>query len=63
MRGDDDGGRTLLRLQVTDAPAEIYLKCENLQPINSFKALWRIAGVRHTYCFRPETHFLVRACG
>jgi threonine dehydratase len=27
----------LLRLHVADAPAEIYLKCENLQPINSFK--------------------------
>jgi threonine dehydratase len=26
----------LLRLQV-EAPAEIYLKCENLQPVNSFK--------------------------
>jgi threonine dehydratase len=27
----------LLRLQVADAPAEIYLKLENLQPVNSFK--------------------------
>ena len=27
----------LVRLQVQDAPAEIYLKLENLQPINSFK--------------------------
>ncbi|HEV2450781.1 MAG TPA: pyridoxal-phosphate dependent enzyme [Streptosporangiaceae bacterium] len=27
----------LLRLQVEDAPAEIYLKLENLQPVNSFK--------------------------
>jgi threonine dehydratase len=27
----------LLRLHVADAPAEIYLKLENLQPINSFK--------------------------
>jgi threonine dehydratase len=27
----------LLRLHVANAPAEIYLKCENLQPINSFK--------------------------
>ncbi len=27
----------LLRLQVDDAPAEIYLKLENLQPIGSFK--------------------------
>ena len=26
----------LLRLHV-EAPAEIYLKCENLQPVNSFK--------------------------
>jgi len=27
----------LVRLHVADAPAEIYLKLENLQPINSFK--------------------------
>ena len=27
----------LLRLPVDDAPAEIYLKLENLQPIGSFK--------------------------
>ena len=27
----------LVRLRVEDAPAEIYLKLENLQPINSFK--------------------------
>ena len=27
----------LVRLRVDDAPAEIYLKLENLQPINSFK--------------------------
>lgn len=27
----------LVRLNITDTPAEIYLKLENLQPINSFK--------------------------
>src|SRR3954463_12687012 len=27
----------LVRLNVSDAPAEIYLKLENLQPIGSFK--------------------------
>jgi threonine dehydratase len=27
----------LVRLQVEDSPAEIYLKLENLQPVNSFK--------------------------
>jgi threonine dehydratase len=27
----------LIRLRIDDAPAEIYLKLENLQPINSFK--------------------------
>jgi threonine dehydratase len=27
----------LIRLHVEDGPAEIYLKLENLQPINSFK--------------------------
>ena len=30
-------GSPLLRLNVDDAPAEIYLKLENLQPIGSFK--------------------------
>ena len=27
----------LIRLNVDDAPAEVYLKLENLQPIGSFK--------------------------
>src|SRR5260370_26378665 len=27
----------LVRVQLGDAPAEIYLKLENLQPVNSFK--------------------------
>ena len=27
----------LVRLSLTDAPAEIFLKLENLQPIGSFK--------------------------
>ena len=30
----------LVRLNVDDAPADIYLKLENLQPIGSFKHTW-----------------------
>src|ERR1044071_402917 len=34
----DDAIRTpLVRLNITESPAEIYLKLENLQPIGSFK--------------------------
>jgi threonine dehydratase len=41
----------LLRLQVDDAPAEIYLKLENLQPINSFK----IRGASNAIMSAPES--------
>jgi threonine dehydratase len=40
----------LVRLQVDDAPAEIYLKLENLQPINSFK----IRGASNAIMSAPE---------
>ena len=36
----------LVRLHVEDAPAEIYLKLENLQPINSFKIRGAANAVR-----------------
>jgi threonine dehydratase len=36
----------LVRLRVEDAPAEIYLKLENLQPINSFKIRGATNAVR-----------------
>jgi len=36
----------LIRLRVEDAPAEIYLKLENLQPINSFKIRGATNAVR-----------------
>jgi threonine dehydratase len=36
----------LVRLHVEDAPAEIYLKLENLQPINSFKIRGATNAVR-----------------
>jgi threonine dehydratase len=36
----------LVRLHVDDAPAEIYLKLENLQPINSFKIRGATNAVR-----------------
>ena len=36
----------LVRLHVADAPAEIYLKLENLQPINSFKIRGATNAVR-----------------
>jgi threonine dehydratase len=41
----------LLRLHVADAPAEIYLKLENLQPINSFK----IRGATNAVMLAPAT--------
>ena len=41
----------LVRLQVQDAPAEIYLKLENLQPINSFK----IRGATNAVMLASET--------
>jgi threonine dehydratase len=41
----------LVRLSVSDAPAEIYLKLENLQPIGSFK----IRGAANAMChMKPE---------
>ncbi|HEX9063858.1 MAG TPA: pyridoxal-phosphate dependent enzyme [Streptosporangiaceae bacterium] len=36
----------LVRLAVDDAPAEIYLKLENLQPVNSFKIRGAMNAVR-----------------
>jgi threonine dehydratase len=40
----------LIRLHVDDAPAEIYLKLETLQPINSFK----IRGATNAVRMAPE---------
>jgi threonine dehydratase len=40
----------LVRLHVENAPAEIYLKLENLQPINSFK----IRGATNAIMLAPE---------
>ena len=37
----------LVRLQVADAPAEIYLKLENLQPIGSFKIRGATNAIAH----------------
>ena len=42
----------LVRLNVTDAPAEIYLKLENLQPIGSFKIRGAANAIGH---MSPET--------
>jgi threonine dehydratase len=41
----------LVRLQAEDAPAEIYLKLENLQPINSFK----IRGATNAIMLAPAS--------
>jgi threonine dehydratase len=41
----------LVRLHVEDAPAEIYLKLENLQPINSFK----IRGATNAVLLAPAS--------
>jgi threonine dehydratase len=43
----------LVRLHVTGAPAEIYLKLENLQPINSFK----IRGATNAILQAPEAEW------
>ena len=40
----------LVRLRADDAPAEIYLKLENLQPIGSFK----IRGATNAVRLAPE---------
>jgi threonine dehydratase len=40
----------LIRLRVEDAPAEVYLKLENLQPIGSFK----IRGATNAVLLAPE---------
>lgn len=40
----------LVRLNVDDAPAEVYLKLENLQPIGSFK----IRGATNAFAAAPE---------
>ncbi len=42
----------LVRLRVDGAPAEIYLKLENLQPINSFK----IRGAMNAVMVAPESN-------
>ena len=41
----------LVRLHGEGAPAEIYLKCENLQPVNSFK----IRGAANAIMLAPGT--------
>jgi len=41
----------LIRLPVRDTPAEIYLKLENLQPINSFK----IRGAANAILLAPAS--------
>jgi threonine dehydratase len=43
----------LVRLHVADAPAEIYLKVESLQPINSFK----IRGATNAIRVAPESEW------
>jgi threonine dehydratase len=43
----------LVRLHVEDAPAEIYLKLENLQPINSFK----IRGATNAIMLAPASEW------
>ena len=42
----------LVRLRIDDAPAEIYLKLETLQPINSFKIRGAANAIRSA---SPET--------
>jgi threonine dehydratase len=45
----------LVRLNVTDAPAEIHLKLENLQPIGAFKIRGAGNATRRPPSSRPSS--------
>jgi threonine dehydratase len=53
----------LVRLRVEDAPAEIYLKLENLQPINSFKIRGAANAVRSASPAQREAGLLTASAG
>jgi threonine dehydratase len=53
----------LLRLRVDDAPAEIYLKLENLQPINSFKIRGAANAIRSAPPAERERGLLTASAG
>ena len=53
----------LVRLPVDDAPAEIYLKLETLQPINSFKIRGAANAVRSAEPLQRERGLLTASAG
>jgi len=53
----------LVRLRVDDAPAEIYLKLENLQPINSFKIRGAANAIRCAPAAERERGLLTASAG
>jgi threonine dehydratase len=53
----------LVRLRLDDAPAEIYLKLENLQPINSFKIRGAANAIRSAPAAERERGLLTASAG
>ncbi|HYL99556.1 MAG TPA: threonine/serine dehydratase, partial [Blastocatellia bacterium] len=53
----------LVRFQVTDAPAEIYLKLENLQPIGAFKIRGAANAIAHIPPDQLERGVLTASAG
>src|SRR5262249_37905058 len=53
----------LIRLPIDDAPAEIYLKLETLQPINSFKIRGAANAVRKAAPAERERGLLTASAG
>jgi threonine dehydratase len=53
----------LVRLRIEDAPAEIYLKLENLQPIGSFKLRGAWNAMRHMSAHQLDRGVLTASAG
>ena len=53
----------LIRLNVSDAPAEIYLKLENLQPIGAFKIRGAANAMAHIPADRLAQGVLTASAG
>jgi len=53
----------LVRLRLEDAPAEIYLKLETLQPINSFKIRGAANAIRSASAAQRERGLLTASAG
>ena len=53
----------LVRLNLLDAPAEIYLKLENLQPIGSFKIRGAVSAIARLSRERLERGVVTASAG